>query len=163
MTEKSRNYHTVVWMLNRYESLSKQCEIQCSITMRFQWIEVSETLTQISPPFASQIIMKCNLHLNNNIMMKIIIIFWQINYRPGQLNWEYAMWKFQDFYATQILREINFGHFEDPKNCRFDHLSSSELWIFGKFWHFQEWNTISKNQTSKPRKLSKWYFFTLWK
>ena len=22
------------------------------------------------------------------------------------------MWKFQDFSATQILREINFGHFE---------------------------------------------------
>ena len=39
----------------------------------------------------------------------------------------FTMWIFQHFYATQILREINFGHFEDPKNCRFDHLSSSEL------------------------------------
>ena len=34
------------------------------------------------------------------------------NYRPGQPNWEYPMWKFQNFSATQILREINFGHFE---------------------------------------------------
>ena len=25
------------------------------------------------------------------------------------------MWKFQDFYATQILRVINFGHFEASK------------------------------------------------
>ena len=25
------------------------------------------------------------------------------------------MWKFQDFSATQISREINFGHFEAPK------------------------------------------------
>ena len=25
------------------------------------------------------------------------------------------MWKFQDFSATQILREINFGHLEAPK------------------------------------------------
>ena len=25
------------------------------------------------------------------------------------------MWKYQDFSATQILREINFGHFETPK------------------------------------------------
>ena len=25
------------------------------------------------------------------------------------------MWKLQDFSATQILREINFGHFEAPK------------------------------------------------
>ena len=31
--------------------------------------------------------------------------------------WEYTMWKFQDFSATQILREINFGHFEAPKTA----------------------------------------------
>ena len=37
--------------------------------------------------------------------------------RPGQPSWEYTMWKFQDFSATQILREINFGHFEAPKNA----------------------------------------------
>ena len=36
-------------------------------------------------------------------------------YRPGQPNWENTMWKFQDFSATQILREIDFGHFEAPK------------------------------------------------
>ena len=36
-------------------------------------------------------------------------------YRPGQPNWEYSIWKFQDFSATQILREINLGHFEAPK------------------------------------------------
>ena len=28
---------------------------------------------------------------------------------------EYAVWKFQDFSAAQILREINFGHFDAPK------------------------------------------------
>ena len=39
-------------------------------------------------------------------------------YRPGQLNWEYyTMLKIQDFSATQILREINFGHFEVPKTA----------------------------------------------
>ena len=27
------------------------------------------------------------------------------------------MWKFQDFFATQILREINVGHFEAPKTA----------------------------------------------
>ena len=27
------------------------------------------------------------------------------------------MWKFQDFSATQILREINFGHFEASKTA----------------------------------------------
>ena len=41
-------------------------------------------------------------------------------YRPGKSKWEYTMWKLQDFSATQILREINFGHFEAP-------MSSSEF------------------------------------
>ena len=36
-------------------------------------------------------------------------------YRLGQPNWEYTMWKFQDFSAPQILHEINFGHFEARK------------------------------------------------
>ena len=38
-------------------------------------------------------------------------------YRPGQPNWECTMWKFQNFSVTQILREINFGHFEAPKTA----------------------------------------------
>ena len=115
-------------MLNRYESLSKQCEIQCSITMRFQWIEVSETLTQISPlPFASQIIMKCNLHLNNNIMMKIIIIFWQINYRHEQPNWEDTVCKFQDFYA-------NFSYLK-PQNLPF--------WLFEQLCILNVWKVLT--------------------
>ena len=63
------------------------------------------------------------------------------------------MWKFQDFLTTQIFREINLpGHFEAPKTIKFDHLCSSEFWIFGKLWHFQMW-IFSKNQNSK---LSKW-------
>ena len=32
-----------------------------------------------------------------------------LSYRPEQPNWE-----LQDFFPTQILREINFGHFEAP-------------------------------------------------
>ena len=48
-------------------------------------------------------------------------------YRPGQPNQEYTMWTFEDFSVTQILREINFGHFEAPKNCHSDHKSSSEF------------------------------------
>ena len=54
-----------------------------------------------------------------------------MKYRRGQPNWEYMMWKFQEFSATQILREINFGYFEAPKNCHFDHFDSSEFLIFG--------------------------------
>ena len=48
-----------------------------------------------------------------------------LEYRPGQPNWVYTMWKFQDFSATQILCEINFGHFEATKIRHFDHCSDS--------------------------------------
>jgi len=37
------------------------------------------------------------------------------------------MWKCQDFSAIQLLREINFGQFEAPKNCHFDYMSNSEF------------------------------------
>ena len=40
-------------------------------------------------------------------------------YILGQPNWEYSKWKFQRFSATQILHEINFGHFEAPKTAIF--------------------------------------------
>ena len=38
-------------------------------------------------------------------------------YRPGQLNWQCTMWKFQDFSASQILLEIDFVHIEAPKTA----------------------------------------------
>ena len=38
-------------------------------------------------------------------------------YRLGELNWEYTMWKNQDFSAAQILHEINFGLFEAAKTA----------------------------------------------
>ena len=30
-----------------------------------------------------------------------------------------------------------YWSFGNPKNCDFNHLSSSELWIFGNYWHFK--------------------------
>ena len=44
---------------------------------------------------------------------------WEKFYRPGQPQWKYSMWKFEDFSATQILRQINFGHFEATKTAIF--------------------------------------------
>ena len=38
-------------------------------------------------------------------------------YRPGQPNWKCIKWKFQDFPATQILREINLAHFAAQKTA----------------------------------------------
>ena len=51
-------------------------------------------------------------------------------YRPGQPNWEYTMLKIQDFSASQILRENNFGHFEAPK---------LPFWPFGQLWILSFW------------------------
>ena len=64
------------------------------------------------------------------------------------------MWKFQ------ILREINFGHFEAPKS------TILTIWaaINFEFWdisHFQVWIFV-KNQNSKPPKLLKLQFLTFW-
>ena len=56
------------------------------------------------------------------------------------------MWQFQDFSAVQILREINFGHFEAPKMpvsyC--SHLSRSENL---NFWEFS--GNVPKIKVSK--------------
>ena len=48
--------------------------------------------------------------------VKISLQKWELS-RPRQLNnnWEYIMWKFQTFSTTQILCQINAGHFEVPK------------------------------------------------
>ena len=50
------------------------------------------------------------------------------------------MWKIQDFSATQILREINVGHFE----------------FLGIFDILKR--EILSNQNSKPPKWLKWQF-----
>ena len=39
----------------------------------------------------------------------------QYHYRPGLHNWECTNVEFKDCSAIQILREINFAHFEAPK------------------------------------------------
>ena len=39
------------------------------------------------------------------------------NCGPGHTIWEYTLWNCQDFSDTQILCEINFGHFEAPKTA----------------------------------------------
>ena len=38
-----------------------------------------------------------------------------------------ALWKFQNFAGTQILREINFGDFKSPENACFVHFRGSEF------------------------------------
>ena len=75
-------------------------------------------------------------------------------YRPGQPNWKYTMWKFQDFSSTHILCEINFSLFETLKTVIFDHLSSSKFEFLGTF-DSTKCDFFSKNQNSELLQWSK--------
>ena len=44
---------------------------------------------------------------NTSIYHEYVHISYSSMYRPGQPNWEYTMWKFQDFSVTKMLREID--------------------------------------------------------
>ena len=84
------------------------------------------------------------------------------------------MWKFTDFSATQILREINFGHFEARKsdfltikaalNFKslgiFDNLEASNFDFFGKF-HTWKCQIFPEIQNSELLIWSKSHFFEL--
>ena len=69
------------------------------------------------------------------------------------------MWKFQDFSAIQILREINLGHFEAPKTAGLTILAAMNFEFLGTFDIFK--CEISKNSKFKPSKIVKMTFLTL--
>ena len=50
-----------------------------------------------------------------NKQVRPILGYCTIRYRPGQPNWEYAMWKFQDFSATQFSVKTISGIVEVQK------------------------------------------------
>ena len=54
------------------------------------------------------------------------------------------MWKFQNFSATQILREINLGHFEEPKTAILTILAALNFGILAIFDIFK--SEIPQNQ-----------------
>ena len=57
----------------------------------------------------------------------------------------YTVCKFQDFSATQILCEINFGHFEATNVAIFPF---EQLWILN-FWEFLTFSSVKFFQNSK--------------
>ena len=59
------------------------------------------------------------------------------------------MWKFQDFLATQILREISLGHFEAPKTAI---LTSCEFLISDKYVTFSRVKYSKKSKAPKNAK-----------
>ena len=50
--------------------------------------------------------------------------------RHGQPNWEYKMWKFQDFSDFPILCKIYFGHFEAVKFGILTFCAAVNFWVF---------------------------------
>ena len=73
----------------------------------------------------------------------------------------FTMRTFQEFSATQMLREINFGHSEAPKKL--------PLWPYDQVWFLNFWIFLTFlsvkfpiSQNSKPPKLLKWQFLALW-
>ena len=65
------------------------------------------------------------------------------------LGWEYTMWNFQDFSANQILREINFGHFEAPKTAILTIWVAMNFKFLGTYDIFK-CEIFLKNQNSTP-------------
>ena len=59
------------------------------------------------------------------------------------------MWKFQDFSATQILREIISGHFQAPKTAILSICAAKSFEFLGTFDIFK-CEIFLKNQNSKP-------------
>ena len=71
-----------------------------------------------------------------------------------------TVWKFSNFPATLILREINFGWFQKVKNCHFNNFGGFEFWFFEKL-HTLKCQKIPKIQNSELLKWSNWQFLRL--
>jgi len=78
----------------------------------------------------------------NIAMAECIIARWNwthTNTDPGTLIWNFdcgysnsTVWKFSNFPATPVFREINFGWFQKAKNCHFNNFGGFVILIFGK-------------------------------
>jgi len=66
-----------------------------------------------------------------------------------------TLWKFQDFFVIQILREINFGESRHSKNANFAILWDSEFVDLGKFRPSKS-AKIHKSQNSEPLNVLEW-------
>ena len=82
--------------------------------------------------------------------------FLVFTYRPGQLNWEYTMWKFQNIFALRFYVKLTLIMLKAQK---LPFWPFGQLWIL-KFWEFLTFSSVKfpKNQNSKPPKWLKWQF-----
>ena len=65
-------------------------------------------------------------------------------YRPGQDNWEFWLWKFSNFPAILILREISFDWFQKVKNCHLNNFGGEAL-------NFDFWKNSSLKMSKIPK------------
>ena len=65
-----------------------------------------------------------------------------------------SVWKFNNFSATQILREIKFGNFTFPEIYHFNTFRGSEFWFFNDFCTYGRliFNKLTKFRDSKMAK-----------
>jgi len=75
----------------------------------------------------------------------------QNEYIYAQPNWEFWLWKFGNFYANLILREINFGWIQMVENCRFNNF---EALIFRKISHLKV-SKVPKNSKFRAAQMVK--------
>ena len=61
-----------------------------------------------------------------------------------------TLWKFQDYPAIQILREINFANFWSSKNAIFEFLEALDFYSFS-FWYI---STLKNSRKSIKWKIS---------
>ena len=85
------------------------------------------------------------------------ILTMYLMYRPGQPNWEYTIWKFQDFSATQNLRKINFGYFQASNAATLTFWVALNFEFLGLFDIFK--CKIPKKSKFKASKIVKMTFF----
>ena len=67
----------------------------------------------------------------------------------------FTVWKFQNFFVTQILHETNIGEFRSCKIAIFGYFRGSEFWQIGKFQPSKS-AKIHKKQYSVPPNVLKW-------
>ena len=78
----------------------------------------------------------------------------------GQPNWEYTIWKFHDFYATQILQRNQFWSLWSAKNAILTIWAALNFEFMGIFDIFKY--KITKKSKFNASIIAKWQFLTLW-
>ena len=84
-----------------------------------------------------------------NVIIKTLCPRFVEKYRPGQPNWKYTVWKFQDFPPHRFYVKSIFVILM-PQKCHFDNLSSSDFEFVGNVDSFN-FEIFPKNKIQSLR------------